>query len=311
MRIWSCHEGRWSEGDRGAGVRWYDLCQADAPALRDLAGRFGLHPLAIEDCLSPYLHTPKADDFQDHLFVVLAAMAPGVDAPQLEELDLFLGTDFLITYHDRKEPPPAIDATIAALEQGIAIRPGTDGLFYEIADRSVDAIFPRVSGLSDRLDAVEDEIVSQGKLVDQHRRILALRADAGKARRLLAPELVLMLRFARGEVDLITEQNRPYFRDVYDHLVRVDLSLEGLREDAEVALSTYLSAMNNKMNEVMKVLAVVGALALPATVITGVFGTNFDDIPGLHSNWGFAAMMLGMGSLAGGMALYFYRRGWF
>jgi len=93
--------------------------------------------------------------------------------------------------------------------------------------------------------------------------------------------------------------------------VRIDLGLEELREDAEVALSTYLSAFNNRISEVMKVLAVVGALALPASVIAGIFGTNFDNVPGLHSNWGFLAMIGSMTGLAVGMALYFRHRGWF
>ncbi|MEX2080103.1 MAG: CorA family divalent cation transporter, partial [Dehalococcoidia bacterium] len=109
----------------------------------------------------------------------------------------------------------------------------------------------------------------------------------------------------------IHDENRPYFRDVYDHMVRVDSMLEEVREDAEVAINTYLGVWNNRLGEVMKVLSVVAALALPATVITGVFGTNFDDIPGLHSSWGFVAMLLGMAGVSVGMFLFFRRRRWF
>jgi magnesium transporter len=92
--------------------------------------------------------------------------------------------------------------------------------------------------------------------------------------------------------------------------VRIDLALEGVREDAEVALSTYLSALNNRMSEVMKVLSVVSALALPAVVITGIFGTNFDNVPGLHSNWGFTLMVGSMLAIGGGLAMFFRRRRW-
>jgi magnesium transporter len=91
----------------------------------------------------------------------------------------------------------------------------------------------------------------------------------------------------------------------------VDLALEEVREDTEVALNMYLSSLNNRLSEVMKVLAVVSALALPGTLITGVFGTNFDNVPGLHSNWGFAIMMAGILGAAGGMGLFFRHRGWF
>jgi magnesium transporter len=145
----------------------------------------------------------------------------------------------------------------------------------------------------------------------RHRQILASRARAGRIRRILTSQLAVMQRLSRGEFALISEPNRIYFRDIYDHLVRIDLALEGLREDAEVALSTYLSAVNNRLSEVMKVLAVVSALMLPGTLITGVFGTNFDNVPGLHSNWGFLIMIVSMAAIAVGMAIFFRRRRWF
>ncbi len=312
MRIWSCIDGRWREtGSEGPVPRWYDLSGDDREQLKALGERFGLHPLAIEDCLAPHLHTPKIDDFGEYLFLIVAAMVPTATRAEMEELDLFLSRDFLITFHDGPEAPPSIAQVAQALAQGVTIRPGVDGLMYEIIDRSVDAILPRVSAMSEELDAIEDRIVTEGVAGMDHHRVLELRSLAGRVRRLIVPEQNLMLRFGRGEFALIQPANQVYFRDIYDHLVRVDMALEELREDAEVALSTYLSALNNRMNEVMKVLAVVGALALPATVITGIFGTNFDDIPGLHSNWGFAAMMAAMAAIAGSMAYIFHRRGWF
>ena len=312
MRVWSFGEGHWQPGDLAdAEHRWFDLDGSDHDELRRLAGDFNLHPLAVDDCISPYLHTPKIDDFGSHIFMVLPAMTPGTVDVALEELDVFLGGNFLITYRDGAEPSPAIDDVVVALERGVTLRGGSDGLLYEIADRTVDAMFPRVSAMSEQLDQIEDAIVESGVPGQYTNRILELRREAGKVRRLLAPELAVMLRFGRSELHIVQPSNVIYFRDVYDHLLRVDLALEELREDAEVALNTYLSTLNNRMNEVMKVLAVVGALALPATVITGVFGTNFDDIPGLHSNWGFAAMIAGMGAMAGSMAFFFHRRGWF
>jgi magnesium transporter len=312
MRIWSYLDGRWRETETETPApRWYDLAREDAAFLKTLGERFGLHPLAIDDCLSPYIHTPKIDDFGEYMFVVVAAMVPGSTQPEPEELDLFLSADYLITYHDGPEAPPSIAEVANAISQGVSVRPGVDGLMYEIIDRSVDAIIPRVSAMSEELDAIEDRIVVEGVSGGDHHRVLELRSVAGRIRRIIVPEQNLMLRFGRGEFHLVQPSNQVYYRDIYDHLVRVDMALEGLREDAEVALGTYMSALNNRMNEVMKVLAVVGALALPATVITGIFGTNFDDIPGLHSNWGFATMMAAMAGIAGGMAYMFHRRGWF
>jgi magnesium transporter len=312
MDAWSFDGTKWCEGEvDGAPLRWFNLCGEDAAGLDRLGARFNLHPLAIEDCHSSQLHTPKVDDFGGYLFIVLLTLVEGAGGPEPDELDIFLGRDYLITYQDRPAGPHALEAVLDSLRKGVTILPGPDGLCYEIADRLIDAILPEVNALSDRLDAVENEILVSGRPRQQHREILGLRARAGRIRRLLTPQLAVLQHLSRGETALVVPANRMYYRDIYDHLVRADIALESLREDAEVALSTYLSQINNRLNEVMKVLAVVGALALPATVITGVFGTNFDNVPGLHSAWGFALMVAGMVTVAGSMAYYFRWRGWF
>jgi len=310
MDTWSCVDGRWQPGDLpGAELRWFDVCGRDDSEFQPLARQLGLHALAIEDCLSLLVHAPKIDEFADHLFVVFHALVPEPEGPATEEVDVFLGSRFLITYQDRRVPATA--AVAEALAEGITVRPGVDGLLYEIADRAVDAILPQVSDLGEQLDVFQGEVLRGELAGNPNTAILSIRSHAGQIRRLLLPQLTVMQRLSRGEFGQIAEGNRIYFRDVYDHLVRIDLALEGLREDAEVALTTYLSAVNNRLSEVMKVLSVVGALALPASVIAGIFGTNFDNVPGLHSNWGFVAMLAAMGSLAVSMAIYFRRRRWF
>lgn len=295
----------------GARAHWFALCgtHGDATGLHELAGRYRLHPLAVEDCLSPALHTPKIDAFSDHLFVVLQAWKDATGEPAFEELDIFLGEGFLITYHD--EPIDEIGAVAQALRNGVRPRPGPDGLLYEVVDRMVDAMLPPIDAFGSALDDLEERSLTNPGTQEQAHAIVQLRASAGRVRRVLSPQLTVLQRLSRGEFDAIAEPNRIYFRDIYDHLLRIDLALEGVREDAEVALSTYLSALNNRLSEVMKVLSVVAALALPATVISGIFGTNFDNVPGLHSNWGFGFMLGAMAAVAVGMWYYFRRRGWF
>ena len=308
MRVWSLVGGVWKQGeDAAAEARWFDIV-GPHDGLSQLAGRFQLHPLAVEDCYSTLIHVPKIDDFGSHLFVVIQVLRPGASEEEFEELDVFLGEDFLITYAD--VALPEVEATQLALRKGIAPRPGTDGLFHGLFDRGVDSILPSVTALADQLDSLQEAVVAEPGAAS-HTAILEIRAQAGRLRRVLTPQMAVALLLSRGEFPVVHESNRIYFRDIYDHLARVDLSLEGVREDAEVALSTYLSAINNRMNEVMKVLSVVSALALPAVVITGVFGTNFDNVPGLHSNWGFTLMLASMAAAGGSMAYYFRRRGWF
>ncbi len=309
MESWSLVSGRWVEGEQPAAEgRWFNVCGADDPDLDRLAERFGLHPLSVEDCRSTLLHAPKIDEFSDHVFIVLHAFCGTEFGPEPVELDIFLSDKFLITYQD--EAVPAIHEVMDGLRKGVTLRPGTDGILYAITDRAVDDILPLVNVLSDRLDQIEVEVLARTD-PSQQSEILALRSRAGVVRRLLSRQLTVFQRLSRGEIATIDVTNRIYFRDVYDHLVRIDLELEALREDSEVALTTLLSAVNNRLSEVMKVLSVVGALALPASVIAGIFGTNFDNVPGLHSNVGFFLMLGAMASVALGMAMYFRRKGWF
>ncbi len=310
METWSLLEGHWVHGDDpGAAARWHHVDGRANADLHTLAERYRLHPLAVEACLSTAVHTPKVDEFADHIFIVVVSLVKAEGPDALEEIDIFLGADYLITWIDRDTPE--MRATIEALDNGVTLRPGTDGLLYELLDRLVDGILPEVDTLAELIEGVETEVLAGREQATASHRVVGLRAQAGRIRRMLAPQMSVMQRLARGEFSQVSQPNAIYFRDVYDHMIRADLSLESVREDAEVVLSTYLSAMNNRMNEVMKVLSVVAALALPATVISGVFGTNFDNVPGLHSNWGFVLMLTGMAGLASGMALYFRRRGWF
>lgn len=308
METWSCVGNRWVAGDHpGATARWHHF-GGPAPELHELAAQYQLHPLAIEDCISLSLHAPKIDEFENHLFIVVQEFVPDPEGARAIELDCFLGHDFLVTYQD--EATPAITSTLKDLANGHVLRPGCDGLLYAIMDRATDDLLPLTNTLSSRLDEIEVDVVER-RGFNRQAEILGLRAQAGAMRRLLMPQMTVLHRLSRGEFPVVQEPNRIYYRDVYDHLLRTDLALEGIREDTEVALSTLLSAVNNQLSEVMKVLSVVGALALPASVIAGIFGTNFDNVPGLHSNAGFFAMIGAMLGVAGAMAYYFRRKGWF
>lgn len=312
MQTWSLVESRWVSGEApDADGYWFALNRDDRQELDTLARRYRLHPLAVEDCLSPMLHAPKIDDFGDYLFVVLAATASGASGLAIEEFDAFLGDRMLITYVD--DPAPFADVFTSietALAQGRPLRGGMDGILYEVADRVVDSALVQVNELAEELDRLAQRAIEEGG-PDGHQLITRVRARAGAMRRMLTGEISVIQRLSRGEFQQVAEPNRIYFRDIYDHLVRIDLSLESVREDAEVALSTSLSVLNNQMNEVMKLLAIVGALALPASVIASIFGTNFDHMPWLQSVWGFWAMIAIMVGVGVAMGAYFWRRGWF
>lgn len=312
MQTWSWLRGEWREGEAAeAEAYWFALSRDDRGQLERLAERYHLHPLAVEDCISPLLHAPKIDDFGDYLFIVQTATTGASGDDAVEELDAFLSATFVITYADNIRPFEELFASLqTVLRERRPVREGTDGILYEITDRAVDATLLHVNALAEELDQLTQQALNAESPAG-HREITQIRARAGMLRRLLTGELAVVQRLGRGEFVQVSEPNRVYFRDIYDHLVRIDLSLESVREDAEVALSTSLSVLNNQMNEVMKVLAIVGALALPATVIASIFGTNFHHMPWLQSAWGFWAMIAVMAGVGAAMAGYFWRRGWF
>ncbi|MEP7216902.1 MAG: CorA family divalent cation transporter, partial [Anaerolineaceae bacterium] len=176
MQTWSFRGGVWHEGEaEGADFAWFDITGSEDPGLDQLAERFHLHHLAVEDCRSLLAHAPKIDDFGDYLFLVLHAVVETPGGRETDEVDVFLSKNFLITYQDRpiKLPgpngeQPASAALIAALQSGIGVRPGPDGALYELADRIVDGILPRVNALAEQLDAIHDEILVTGSAREQH-----------------------------------------------------------------------------------------------------------------------------------------------
>jgi magnesium transporter len=251
MRVWSLIGGTWKQGeDRAADAWWFDIT-GPHDGLSQLAQRFNLHPLAVEDCYSPNPHVPKIDDFGAYIFVIVQALVPGGNEHSFEEIDAFIGPNFVITYADRAVQE--IADVHASLKKGVTPRLGVDGLFHAVFDRAVDALLPAVNALSDELDGVQERVVQEPAPVS-NTAILEMRAQAGQLRRVLTPQMDVAIRLSRGDFAVIHESNRIYYRDIYDHLARVDLALEAVREDADVALSTVLSVINNQMSDVMKVL---------------------------------------------------------
>ncbi|MEX2081043.1 MAG: CorA family divalent cation transporter, partial [Dehalococcoidia bacterium] len=210
MRVWSFSGGNWASGDaEGDVLRWFDIDgPPDRADFEAIAERYGLHPLAVEDCLSLNSHAPKIEDFGDHLFIVIHGFELGPDGPEPVEFDVFLGTDFLVTYSD---VPVSVCAEVErALGSGQSVRPGTDGLFYEIFDRVVDDLVPLADTLSAKLEGVQAEALETGNVSPAtNHHVLEIRARAGRLRRLLITQTLIAQRLGRGELPCIHDENRP------------------------------------------------------------------------------------------------------
>lgn len=290
---------------------WIDLCAQDAGSMRELQERFGFHPLAIEDCLHQD-QRPKLEEYEDSIFVVTHVFTcAGGDPAELDltELHCFLGERFLVTVHER--PVAALDRVWqrAAAEPRIA-RGGVDRLMHQVLDEMVDAHFPLIDLVGEAVDAVEEIVLTRPSPL-QLQRISELKRSLALMRRVLGPERDVFALLARRNPDgRISERTALYFRDVYDHLVRIHESIEAARDLLGSVKDAYLSMTANRTNEIMKRLGILSAIFMPLAFVTGFFGQNFTHLP-FDSDPLMYAMILSCVAIPTAMVVWFYRSGWF
>jgi len=291
-------------------LRWVDLRSQDEAQLELLRERFGLHPLAIEDCAHED-QRPKLEEYKDHLFLVtqgFAAKGDPLEELELHELHSFLGKDTLITVHL---------GTIAALDKAWsrlagdprALERGVDFAYYLIADGIVDDNFPIIDQIADELEELEDAVLSSPKHSDLQR-IFALKHHLVHMRKVLSPQRDVVGLLAKRGDSRVSERTSLYLRDVYDHLVRINESIETNRDLLGNALDAYLSAVGQRTNEIMKYLTIMSAVFLPLAFVVGFFGQNFDNLPFLrgwthHDGPMWTMVVLCVGTPAG--MLYWFR----
>ena len=236
---------------------------------------FRFHPLAIEDALRQ-THVPKLDDWEDYLYLVFHSIDfnPETDDLQLHELDIFLGPNFLVSYHF--EPILVVEQLQRSLQrdQGKRMKRGVDHLLYLLLDLGVSEFLPAVEHLDDAIDRAQDQVF-RAPTPATLQAIFRVKRSAIRLHRILIPQREVLNRLARDSFSQIDSEDRIYFRDVYDHLVRLHNISETLRELISGAMDTYLSAVSHRSNEIMKVLTLVTVMFLPLNFIVGFFGMNF------------------------------------
>lgn len=258
------------------GVLWVDLSETDySESEKILLNLFGFHPLAVSDALDEN-HIPRVDDWGDYLYLVLHSIIFNLDSDEpikTNELDVFLGKHFLVTY--QSSPISVVDKVRQTIERDPRfLQRGADHLFYKLADDLVADVMPVVDLMDDTIDTIEDEIFTSTnqKLLE---RIFRIKRSLMHLRRILMPQREVFNKLARGDDHVIDIEERVFFRDIYDHLVRLFDITEGLRDLISGALETYLSVINNRMNDVMKTLTIITTLFMPISFLTGFFGMNF------------------------------------
>lgn len=297
------------------GLLWVDLdAEAIESAEHILADIFAFHPLAVDDAINE-VHLPKVDDWHEYLYLVLRGLEYEEQeyAIGMPELDIFLGDRYLVTFHH--EPIAALDRVWQAFSRDDRLlRNGPAYLLYRLVDELVAHYTTTVERVEDSLEAIEAEVLLRPSTATQER-ILALKHTVLQLRRVTALQREVLNELARDPFAVIDAEARFYFRDVYDHMVRLYELIDGVRDLVMGALDLYLAAINNRMNEVMKTLTVITTLFMPLSFITGFFGMNFfqpvlDSLGVWTGGIVFSLVLLLMLLVPATMFLWMRRRAW-
>lgn len=275
---------------------------------------FGFHQLAIDDALQES-HVPKVDDWGHYLYIVLHnVIFDATDGGHVDtqELDIFLGPNYIVTLHEQQMT--VLDHLWDAVQRSPSqFQQGVDHILYRLTDEIATNFMPVVEQLDLGIDRIEAEIFDRPSQ-DMLERIFAIKRAVLYLRRIIAPQREVLNKLGRDEYAMIDARDRVYFRDVYDHLVRLFDITEGVRDLISGTLDTYLSVVNNRMNDIMKTLTIITTLFMPISFLSGFFGMNFFQPTTPLDVWtGRPAFLITMVIfLATPISMFFWmrRRGW-
>lgn len=292
------------------GLLWVDICETTEEDGEFLARNFGFHRLAIEDCVSPLIRPPKIDDFGDHLFIVVHGINHKGESDIVEtaEVAIFLGPHFVVSNHN--ESLYSVDAIVKLVEEDARpMRRGSDFLAYVLIDALIDNVLPTIDRMSDVADDIDEEVIHNPQQSTLEA-ILKLKRSVLRVHRVMVPQREVINRLSRREFSIIGEEAGIFYRDVYDHIVRIEDLGQSLRDRADNALATHLSSVANRQNETMRVLSTVATIFLPLALVAGIYGMNFEYMPELGWHWGYFAVLTFVGAAIIAAVSWFWARKW-
>ena len=289
---------------------WIGLHEPGVELLTLVQREFCLHELAVEDALSAH-QRPKIELYGDSLFVVLRTATKDSAAQRIEfgETHIFLGAQYIVVVrHGASLPYAGVRTRLEATPH--LLRKGPGAALYALMDFIVDQYFPVVDVLEQQLEDLEDQIFGESFSRATTAQIYKLQGQLLQVKRVVVPLIDICNRLIRMDYQLISAETQPYFRDVYDHVVRVNEMVDTQRELLTTALEANLSLMSIAQNEVMKRFAGWAAIIAVPTMIAGVYGMNFAFMPELTSPFGYPLVLLVIIGSCGFLYSYFKRSGW-
>lgn len=293
------------------GLLWVDISENREEHKELLERVFHFHPLSVEDCVSRRVHAPKIDDFGDHLFIIVHGVSYTADSDivQTAELAIFLGPHFVVSSHSLALPSVELVRRAVEEENGGPMRRGADFLAHALMDAIVDNVLPTIDRMNEVVERIEEEVL---RSPDQStlEGILKVKRSMLRIQRVMVPQREIFNRLSRAEFSMISQEAQIFYRDIYDHVVRIEDMNQTLREMADHAMTTYLSSVTIRQNEIMRVLSIVASIFLPLTLVTGIYGMNFENMPELQWPWAYFAVLGFMALVTIVNIWLFWVRGW-
>jgi len=289
-------------------VRWVNVNGLNPHVVNQLREHYQFHTLAAEDVLR-VPQRPKLENYEGHLFIVVRMLMWRDDRLHSEQVSLFLFPGMILTFQE------VAGDVWDPIRQRIQ-KPGSrlrlhdaSYLLYALLDAVVDHCFPILEAYGDTLEELERLVIADATVAVQQR-IHAVKRELAALRRVVWPMREVANELQREETEGISKPVRAYMRDVYDHTIQVMDIVENYREMAGGLNDLYMSAVSNRMNEIMKFLTIMASFFIPITFVAGVYGMNFEVLPELHLKYGYAAFWLIALGISLVLAIFFYRKGW-
>ncbi|UQZ35761.1 magnesium and cobalt transport protein CorA [Paenibacillus sp. PK3_47] len=284
------------------GFYWID---ADVEDLELLQPLYGLHDLAVEDCLSDEEQRPKIEIYESHYFIVVNSIRFDDEEIFLRALNVFLGRHFIITVTKQKIHELRVLKPIL-WEQEVS---EPDRFLYHLIDLVVDNYFSVGDRIEVRIEKLEEDILMHTKK-SHLSEIIGLRSEILWLKKMLGPQKEVINTLNKKDLRLIDDQLQKYFSDIYENAVKISETFETYRDLMGNLREAYQSSIANRANEIMRVFTAITTIFMPLTVITGIYGMNFDNIPETHSQYGYYGVIAVMVTLGCGMLYIFRKKDW-
>lgn len=284
---------------------WTDFSNASREETLLLGSVFQFHPLSVEDCLDDFLQRPKIDFYDNYQFIVVHALEH--NTLEAEEVDLFISSRHIVTYH--KKPLPELDRIWESFNETSHNIKGPFFIIHSVIDKIVDNFFPLMFKIEDFLNELDDNPgrSSRTNLMEE---LFDIRGDLNKIRKTLIPMRDLLYRIINSERLSHVKDQKLYFNDIYDHLLKLVEMMETSREFSSDIRDSYISMNSHVMNTVMMTLTVITTIFMPLTFIVGIYGMNFEFMPELQWKYGYFIILSVMFCIGFCMFLFFNKKGW-